>query len=221
MFTFIIEVIGMAGVVGVLLAIFVAVIWFLIAYQDVTVNSFAADMRIIIYLALFTSTLFSLFSYLRSWKRARTLCPHMLTTAIIGSILVTLGIDHIWPAGTTYRALRVVDVAVSQPYPCVPTMTTSRALIQWLVIFPIITIVAYLGQRFIMPRVRVLHELFWGSSMDSGNGGEVDANADWRGQQHTSEKANVEKAHVRDAGMAGGSTPGPSFDKIDRPSSSA
>ncbi|KAJ3347547.1 hypothetical protein GGF32_006798, partial [Allomyces javanicus] len=173
-FAFLIEALDVFVMFFVVLAIFVAMIWFLAAYPEVAMDSFEADLRIVIYLTLLALVLFSAFFYVRYRKYARTLGPHMLTTAIIGSILITLGVDHVWPAGTTYRALRIAQVAVPLPYPCVPTMTTSRALIQWLAIFPVVTVLAYLWQRHVMARVRILHKWFEGESMDRGKGEESD-----------------------------------------------
>ncbi|KNE71190.1 hypothetical protein AMAG_15851 [Allomyces macrogynus ATCC 38327] len=205
-FAFLIEALDVFVMFFVVLAIFVAMIWFLAAYTEVAMDSFEADMRIVIYLTLLALVLFSVFFYVRYRKYARTLGPHMLTTAIIGSILITLGVDHIWPAGTTYRALRIVQVAVPLPYPCVPTMTASRALIQWLVIFPAVMVLAYLWQRHVMARVRILHKWFEGASMDRGKGAESDAEGEEvdgieerREQRRARKKARKEYRRARAA----------------------
>ncbi|KAJ3366362.1 hypothetical protein GGF31_008090 [Allomyces arbusculus] len=225
-FALLIEALDFFVMFFVVLAIFVAMIWFLAAYPEVAMDSFEADIRIIIYLTFLALVLFSVFFYLRYRKYARTLGPHMLTTAIIGSILITLGVDHVWPAGTTYRALRLAQVAVPLPYPCVPTITTTRALIQWLAIFPIATVVGYLWQRHVMARVQILHKWFKGESMDRGKGEESDVEEgvadgieERREQRRASKKARKEKgrAHAAAAAAAGGES-ATSLDRIIVPS---
>ncbi|KNE69759.1 hypothetical protein AMAG_14300 [Allomyces macrogynus ATCC 38327] len=222
-FAFLIEALDLFVMFFVVLAIFVAMIWFLAAYPEVAMDSFEADLRIVIYLTFLALVLFSAFFYLRYRKYARTLGPHMLTTAIIGSILITLGVDHVWPAGTTYRALRLAQVAVPLPYPCYPTMTTTRALIQWLVIFPVATIVMYLWQRHIMARVRILHKWFEGESMDRDKGEEcygeaVDGIEERREERRANRKARKEKGRARAAAAGAGGESATSLDRVIVPS---